>query len=201
MPINLSGAYTAPRAPQAPTPKLDLQEGTYNAIWLGQSDPFDTYNNFEGCSGCGDPDLANPGKFKKGSGTIAATGQKCSQCSGTGLRVQEQVRLEYEMANGKVISESVNFKLSPPSQTPQGRVFSASKLYTRYRSFSGLTEPKEIMEWSMKLPDEPRIPVTIMVALNQTGKSVRIANVIRRQVEEAPVLFTPKIGKADEIPF
>lgn len=153
--------------------KLTLKEGTYRAQFLGMGEPYMAHG-FDGCPKCG-PEIEREGRKtnEKGPG--------CEFCDRSGRKPEQKIQLKYLMTkSGETEVEELGYKLSPPGNGKGGRVLSPSKLYTRLRSFSGLTDPNEQASWydTFAAAGEP-LPVMLTVGLNQSGTATKIQNVTR----------------------
>lgn len=178
MPLDLSGAIPQPRV-QFTTTKVKSDYGVHDGYWIGMGEPFKE-KAFEPCKRC------------KGQ-RVDRNGNQCQACEGTGSRVDTKVALYYDLENGNREEEIVNFALTPPSQGQDGKVYSASTMFLRFRTFSGLKDPIEISHWASTLPANPRVPVQLVIEDNKNGTALKIGQVLRRNPSaQQPVEHRPE---------
>lgn len=205
MPVNLAGAYKPQTAPAADIPKIELEGGVHAAHFIGLGETFWTNDRFKGCDTCGMPNPENAREKKKGSG-IDSHGKACVPCGGTGMLKTQQVAIRYTIDHtGEVFQEVVSYKLSAPFKMRDGQTSKASNLYLRFKTFSGKTDPDEILAWAHALPEEIAVPVTIVIEITEKGYP-KIAAVIKTPsaAPQTTQVFKPKSATAaeeDEIPF
>lgn len=163
-------------------PTLSSKQGAHSAFYVGYSEP---HKDKENCYSCPGPD--------------------CKKCGGGGSKVVTKIELKYEMPDGTIEQESMTFKLAPAMTLKNGTVLSSSKLFERFSMFSGLEGPGDLSRWAEQ-NDEPRIPVTIIIKPNKTGKALKITEVVLRDEpkasrvrDEAPKSYNDLLNRTKEI--
>ena len=142
---------------------ISCNSGSFNAHYIGTTEPW-----FEPCRDC------------NGTGT-RMDGITCKCDNGR----KAKIGLKYELESGTVEQESMTFKLSEPqrftNKAGQHVVLSPSTLYKRFCTLADMpgAKPHMLAGWAQANP-EPRIPCTIVIEPNATGKYMKITTVILR---------------------
>lgn len=170
----LSGAMPRSGGTKVNVPTVQSDEGSYRAYFIGMSEPSAERSQWdEKCRVC------------KGAGTGRnGEAQGCTFCGGDGVRVDKFVHLQYLLEGGVIEQEKVTFKLSPPGTGRDGTPLSASTLFKRMRTFSGLREADAaaLDQWYSGLGSAKiKIPITVNIGYNNDGSALKISDVVARK--------------------
>jgi hypothetical protein len=185
----LSGAI--PR--QIEKVSLKSPKGVYQGFFTGMAAPYQWESPWQNdpCKGCGGTKRSK-----------AMPDLMCSRCGGTGLRIENHVKLYYSLENGVTEEEDVQFKISAPSTgknaAGQTVAFSPSTLYLRLRELSGIPNatPEQLDAWYDSLHQPISVPIILMIGDNQAGTALKIASVTLRQAQpRSQNGFTPAPGQ------
>lgn len=163
---------------------IKSEEGDYDALYCGMSEPFEEVDQQNDCKLC------------EGKGTMPR-GADCFACHGSGKKTNQKVWLRYIFENKSREQEVVTFNLYDG-----GKGGKATTLYLRLRALSGFDDTAKIEAWHDALPLEPRIPCRVSVGWNIKGDrrviellrkrnpaeqaSAKPANAAQRDTREAP---------------
>lgn len=175
MPIDLSGAIPQERFA---TTTVKSSYGVHDGYFVGVGEPFKEVSN-------------DPCRLCKGS-RKDKNGDQCFVCEGSGKRIDTKAALLYDLSDGTREEEIVNFMLTEPRTGPDGKPYAPSTMYLRFRTFSGLKDPREINKWASDLPDEVRIPVQLVIEDNSSGTALKISKVLAGRVEPQPAQHAPE---------
>jgi hypothetical protein len=168
----LSGAI--PREYDAAT-AINSPKGAHNSFFVGVSDPYEWVSPFgDACKLC---EGNKHSKFNPG--------MPCTRCGGSGVRTEQHIKLHYQLENGVAEIEEANYSLRPPGgMSKSGQPMSATTFYLRLSEFSGLqnASAQQLVDWFDQLREPIRIPVLLIIGMNQTNSALKIIGVQARTV-------------------